>query len=127
MNTNPDTPVLITRRQPCGCLSSFHCEPEERDINNTRKVYEGQGYSVEVHPLSYLQQHGLNRTVTCPHGHVWQQWKAKAEAAAKDVERLNWMEQMRDDCEGHVLSRCFIPGDNTLRENIDALIQINNS
>lgn len=36
-----------------------------------------------------------------------------------DKVRLDWMEQMRVDCEGHVLTRVFMPGENTLRDAID--------
>jgi DNA polymerase III epsilon subunit-like protein len=45
--------------------------------------------------------------------------------ARTDTARLDWMEQMRADCEGRVLSRCFLPGDQTLRENIDAMMKVN--
>lgn len=37
-----------------------------------------------------------------------------------DQERLDWLEKMRTDCEGHILSRCFLPGDTTIRQRIDA-------
>ena len=41
----------------------------------------------------------------------------------KDQERLDWMSKMRDDCEGWILTRCFAPSDESLREAIDAQMQ----
>jgi hypothetical protein len=42
-----------------------------------------------------------------------------------DTTRLDWMERMRRDCEGRVLTMCFLPGDQTLRENIDEIMKVN--
>ncbi len=49
----------------------------------------------------------------------------ETESEASDTTRLDWMDKMRADCEGHVLSRCFMPGDQTLRERIDDMMKLN--
>lgn len=42
-----------------------------------------------------------------------------------DTAMLDWMQQMRDECEGHVLSRCFLPCDETLRDRIAKFMALN--
>lgn len=45
--------------------------------------------------------------------------------AADDTARVDWMEQMRNDSEGHVLTRVFMPTTKTFRESIDAIRALN--
>lgn len=43
----------------------------------------------------------------------------------EDKARLDWLQQMADDCEGQLLTRCFIPDGKPMREKIDALMKLN--
>lgn len=42
-----------------------------------------------------------------------------------DTEMLDWMSAMAEACEGHVLSRCFIPDGRPLREKIAEMMKLN--
>lgn len=43
----------------------------------------------------------------------------------KDTERINWLQQMADECEGRLLTRLFIPNGKPMREKMDALMKLN--
>lgn len=45
---------------------------------------------------------------------------ASNDALRADKERLDWMQQMAEDCEGRILTRVFIPDGKPLRDKIDA-------
>jgi len=43
-----------------------------------------------------------------------------------DSEIVDWLQYMADECEGHVLTRCFMPSEElTLREKIAKMMRIN--
>ncbi len=39
-----------------------------------------------------------------------------------DAIRLDWIEQKANDCEGHILSRLFLPDGKPFRDKVDAAI-----
>lgn len=42
----------------------------------------------------------------------------------KDTARINWIEQMAADCEGHILTRLFIPDGKPFRDKVDAAMKL---
>lgn len=42
-----------------------------------------------------------------------------------DTDRLNWLQYMAPECEGHILSRVFLPTGEPLRNRIDEAMKIN--
>lgn len=42
-----------------------------------------------------------------------------------DTQRLDWIEWMARECEGHILSRLFLPDGQPFREKVDAAMQLN--
>lgn len=51
--------------------------------------------------------------------------RARLERAEEDSKRLDWLGKMADDCEGRIITRCFMPDGKPLRDKIDALIKLN--
>lgn len=85
---------------------------------------------VERFGSPYVTTYELNerkqREATDPKAPAPEEGKAPRsfeDAGTSDSELLDWLEYMRTECNGHILSRCFMPSETTLRSQIREMMQ----
>jgi hypothetical protein len=50
---------------------------------------------------------------------------APRRAQPTDTERVDWIQHMAAECEGHILTRLFLPDGKPFREKVDAAMKLN--